>query len=238
MAEGAGVSIERRERVFYLAMALAITATVVTAFGHHAIVGISSFASPWWVHIHAVTCMGWVGLYLAQNVLVVRGAIAGHRRLGGVMAVWCVWMVAMGSAVLWMTLASHRGPPPIFTGPMLIVMDEITVLVFAMLVGAGLWLRARGDWHRRLMLSATITIIAPAFGRITEFTTGFSWSNIIVMQLIFWALRWALTSSSRTHSSSPRVGRGGHLGDGPDSSAAGGAASCRWLRRRYCRGAG
>ena len=67
--------------------------------------------------------------------------------------------------------------------------------------GAGLWLRARKDWHRRLMFAATVTIIAPALGRITEVTTGFSWTNIILAQLGFMAVAMAfdIVTRSRTH---------------------------------------
>lgn len=194
-------SAEQRERLFYLIMALAITATVIVGFSLYIVVGLSSFASPWWVHVHAVSYMGWIALYLTQNILVVRGALAQHRRLGVLMGLWAAWMVLVGSALLWLSIAAHRAPPPVFTASFLIVMDELTVLLFAALVGAGLWLRARKDWHRRLMFGATVTIFAPAIGRITEVTTGFSWTNIILGQLAFMAVAMVfdLTSRGRIH---------------------------------------
>jgi len=192
-------SAEERERLFYLIMAIAMAATVVVGFSLYIVVGLSSFASPWWVHVHAVTYMGWIALYLTQNILVVRGALAQHRRLGALMGLWAVWMVVVGSALLGLSIAAHRAPPPVFTASFLIVMDELTVLLFAALVGAGLWLRARKDWHRRLMFAATVTIIAPAIGRITELTTGFSWTNIILGQLAFIAVATVFDITSRGH---------------------------------------
>lgn len=181
--------IEQRERRFFLGMAFAIAATVLLGFGGYIALGISSFNAPWWVHVHAVTFMGWIGLYLLQNLLVVRGALTTHRRVGPLMAVWAVGMVIVGTALLGLSIAGHRSPPPgVFTAPFLIAMDEITVLVFAALVGAGLWLHRRSDWHRRLMLSATVVIIGPAFGRITVMAGNFSWRNTILMQLAFLAI--------------------------------------------------
>lgn len=174
----------QRERRFYLAMACLIAALVVAGFGGYIIVGISSFHAPWWVHVHAVTYMGWIGLYLLQNIFVVRGDIARHMVLGRIMGFWAIWMVFVGSALLGLSIGAHRAPPPIFSAPFLVAMDEINVLLFALLVIAGLALRRRSDWHRRIMLTATISIIAPALGRLTQLLGGFSWLEVIVIQLV------------------------------------------------------
>jgi hypothetical protein len=194
-------SIEQRERRFFLGLAIAIAGTVILGFGGFIIIGVSHFNSPWWVHVHAVTFMGWIGLYLLQNLLIVRGAIPIHRQVGRLMAVWAMWMVIVGSVLLWLSIAAHRSPSPLFSAAMLIAMDEINVIVFAALVGAGLWLRRKTDWHRRLMLSATVSIIAPALGRITVMAGGFSWRNIILMELAFLvvAMGFDLFNRGRIH---------------------------------------
>ena len=159
------VQVEQR---FYLGMAIFITVIVFLSFFGNFLAGHSSFNSPWWVHVHAITFMGWIFLYLLQNVLVVSGCVAQHRKLGSVMGLWMVWMVFVGLALLPMSIATHRAPPPIFTAPFLLAMDGINVLVFGGLILAGLKMRHRSDWHRRLMLGATISIIAPAFGRMSS----------------------------------------------------------------------
>lgn len=176
-------ALEQRERRFFLGMAVAIAAIVLAGFGGYILVGISSFNAPWWVHLHAVTYMGWIALYLNQNWLIVRGETARHRMMGRFMAGWMVAMVIIGTALLFASVAAQRSPPPVFSAAMLFVMDEINVLLFAGLVAAGLALRRRSDWHRRLMLSATVSIIAPAIGRLTVLTIGFSWPAIIVAQI-------------------------------------------------------
>ena len=72
-------SLEQRERLFFLLMSMAIAVTVVSAFGLWFVAGISSFASPWLVHVHGVTFMTWIVLYVTQNTLVYRGDLSRHR---------------------------------------------------------------------------------------------------------------------------------------------------------------
>lgn len=195
--ERESTAIEQRERRFYLGMAVAIAVIVVAGFGGYILAGISSFVAPWWVHVHAVTYMGWIVLYLNQNRLVVQGALGAHRQMGKIMAVWAIAMVLIGTALLFASVAAHRAPPPVFSAAMLFVMDELGVLGFAGLVGAGLAFRRKSDWHRRLMLAATVCIIAPAFGRLTVLTIGFSWTTIILAQLTLIAIAAAFDWSVR-----------------------------------------
>jgi hypothetical protein len=90
-------SAELRERLFFLIMAIAIAVTVIVAFSLFYVAGISSFGSPWWVHVHGVTFMGWIGFYVLQNTLVFKNDIALHRKLGWIGVVFAVWMVLVGS---------------------------------------------------------------------------------------------------------------------------------------------
>jgi hypothetical protein len=183
-------SAEQRERRFFLNMAIAIAVTVLLGFGAYVVLGISSFGAPWWVHVHALTYMGWIALYLNQNRLVVRGDIAQHQRMGRVMAGWAVWMTLVGFAILYFNTVSHR-TPPIFTASLLVTTDSLNLVLFVLLLGAGLRMRRHSDWHRRLMLCTTICLIAPALGRITVLTGGFSMTRIAAGQLGFIAVGMA-----------------------------------------------
>ena len=161
----ASASTEMRERRFFLAMAIAIALTVVVAFSLFLAAGISSFNSPWWVHVHAVTFMAWIGFYVLQNTLVYRNDIALHRRLGRIGAGYAVWMVLVGLVLTPLTLAVGRSPP-FFTPAYFLALDWVNILVFGALLYAAVANRRRTDWHRRLMLCATVCVIAPAPGRL------------------------------------------------------------------------
>ena len=67
--------------------------------------GRSSFGSPLRVHAHAIVFMGWVAIYLLQNVFVATGRMSLHRRLGWIAAVWMIPMVVLGC---WVTVSMIR----------------------------------------------------------------------------------------------------------------------------------
>lgn len=160
-----GTSADFRERLFFLVMAIAIAVTVVVAFSGFYAAGLSTFASPWWVHVHGVTFVGWIVLYLLQNMLVFKNDIATHRKLGRIGAVYAAWMVLVGLVLTPLTLGAGRSPP-FFTPSYFLALDWVNIAVFGGLVFAGIRNRKRTDWHRRLMLCGTICVIAPAVGRL------------------------------------------------------------------------
>ena len=160
-----GTTAESRERVFFLVMAVVLAVTVVTAFSLFLAAGISTFHSPWWVHVHAVTFMTWIGFYVLQNTLVFRNDITLHRRLGRIGAVYAIWMVLVGLVLTPLTLAVGRSPP-FFTPAYFLALDLVNIVTFGALLYAAIRNRRRTDWHRRLMLCATICVIAPAIGRL------------------------------------------------------------------------
>jgi FtsH-binding integral membrane protein len=172
---------ERRERAFLLAMSVLLALTVATGFGLFVAIGISSFRSPWWVHVHALSFVGWIALYLMQNVLVFKGDLASHRTLGRAGAVLAAWLVLVGLVLTPVTVAVHRSPP-FFAPPVFLAMDWANIVAFGGLVCAGILNRRRSDWHRRLMLCATVCVIAPACGRILVLAGAMTpWNNVLVL---------------------------------------------------------
>lgn len=158
-------SAHQRERVFFLVMALAIAAAIVGGFGIRLVLGVTSFAAePWWVHVHAVTFMAWTGFYVLQNVLIVRGEIARHRQLGRIGAVLATWVCFVGLALTAQSLATGSSPP-FFERAYFLAQNWLMVTVFAALTYGAIALRNRPDWHRRLMLCATMVIGLPGFAR-------------------------------------------------------------------------
>lgn len=159
------ISAESRERWFFVLMALIIALTVGAGFGLFYKAGLSSFAAPWWVHVHAVTFMTWIGLYGVQSLMVARGRMANHRSLGRFGAIWSAWMVLVALVLTPVNLATHRSPP-FFTPAYFLALDWSNIVIFGALVYAAVRNRRRTDWHRRLMFCATICVMAPAWGRL------------------------------------------------------------------------
>lgn len=156
---------EQRERLFFLVMALAVAAAVVGGFGIRLALGVTSFATePWWVHVHAVSFMAWMGFYVLQNVLVVQGDVQRHRQLGRIGAVAAVWVCFVGLALTAQALASGSSPP-FFEPSYFLAQNWLFVAFFAGLTYAAIAVRNRPDWHRRLMLCATLVVSLPGFAR-------------------------------------------------------------------------
>lgn len=150
---------------FFLGAALAMTLVIVAGFSNQLAMGRSTFYSPPLVHAHAIIFMGWVTIYLTQNILVASDRIAIHRRLGWLAAGWMVPMVVLGFGV---TLAMvRRGQVPFFFQPLqFLVFDPVSVLTFAGLTSSAIVLRHRTEWHRRLHLCGMAMLMAPGFGRL------------------------------------------------------------------------
>lgn len=187
---------------FFLGSAIIMAAIVVAGFSTQLAMGRSTFASPVRVHVHAILFMGWVAIYLAQNVLVASGRVDLHRRLGWVAAVWMIPMVVSGFLVT--AIMVRNGNAPFFFQPLhFLVFDPMTVTGFAGLTVAAILLRRRTDWHRRLHFCGMALLIAPAFGRLLPMPLLQPWAGeaAFAMPLLFpLAGIWSdLQRSGRAH---------------------------------------
>lgn len=171
---------------FFLRSAILMAAIIAAGFSFQLAMGRSTFASPVRVHIHAILFMGWVAIYLTQNVLVATGRTGLHRRLGWLAAAWAVAMVVSGFLV---TVAMARsGNVPFFFQPLqFLIFDPLLVLTFAGLTGAAIMLRRRTDWHRRLHFCGMALLLGPAFGRLLPLPLlqPWAWEATFAIALLF-----------------------------------------------------
>lgn len=155
----------RGDHRFFLIVAILVAFINVAAFSMQVALGRSSFGQPWHVHLHAFVFFGWVALYLTQNVLVATGSLALHRRLGWIGAGWMLAMAVVGVAtVVAMVRAGHV--PFFFTPAYFFWMDVMALVAFLTLAVAGIRMRRRTEWHRRLMAGGMSAILGPAIGRL------------------------------------------------------------------------
>jgi hypothetical protein len=150
---------------FFLRAAIAMALTVAAGFSLQLAAGRSTFHSPLLVHAHAITFMGWVTLYLLQNIFVASDRMSLHRRLGWIGAVWLVPMLVLGC---WVTVAMvRRGQVPFFFRPaQFLVFDPMTLFAFVGLTIAAIRSRRETAWHRRLHYCGMSLLLGPAFGRL------------------------------------------------------------------------
>ena len=191
-----------RDEGFFLGGAIAMTLVLVAGFSLQLGLGRSSFASPLLVHAHAVVFMGWVGIYLLQNVFVATDRMALHRRLGWVAAGWMVAMLVLGFAVTFAMV--RRGQVPFFFRPsQFLIFDPVSLLTFAGLTTAAILLRRETDWHRRLHFCGMTMLLGPGFGRLLPMPllAPWAWEATFAASMIFPAVgMWAdARRSGRVH---------------------------------------
>jgi hypothetical protein len=187
---------------FFLRGAIIMTVIIVAGFSFQLAMGRSTFASPVRVHAHAILFMGWVAIYLMQNIFVATGRMDLHKRLGWLAAAWMVAMVVSGFVVTVMMV--RNGTVPFFFQPLhFLIFDPVAVLTFGGLTSAAILLRRRTEWHRRLHFCGMTILISPAFGRLLPMPLlqPWAWETAFAVALLFpIAGAWAdVRRSGRVH---------------------------------------
>ena len=153
-------------RRFYLIMALLMAAVIVGGFSQTVPGDFApSPGLPLLLHIHGAVFTCWVLVFVAQPAFVARGSLKLHRQVGMAGAVLAGAMVIMGLAATFYAVRYHR-VPSFFPPTIFLVMNGIGILVFGGLVAGGVALRRKAEWHKRLMLCATVSILGPGLGRL------------------------------------------------------------------------
>ena len=125
------------------------------------------------VHVHGFVMSAWIALFLFQSLLVAKRRIQLHKRLGVFGVGLAALMVLLGVPTLLHSAA--RQSPCVDCKPFLWTLaafDGLALVIFLCLVCAAIVLRQRGDYHKRLMLLATLSLLGPAFGRLIEIANG------------------------------------------------------------------
>ena len=198
----------RSERTFFAAIAVAMFAAVYIGFEDSYFRAGLIFAQlpNLMVHIHGALFVGWVLLLIVQIALVASGHTRWHRRLGVLGAVMAPLMVIAAGCTLVLALrrnAVPRIPPAVFFAG-----DLLQLITFAFFVILALRMRNRApDAHKRLMLFATISILAPAIDRwefsfmssimatiavLTVFPLAIAAYDLITTRRLHRATRWGL----------------------------------------------
>ena len=171
---------------FFLWSAVGMAGVIIAGFSTQLAMGRSTFASPPLVHAHAIVFMGWLAIYVLQNVFIATDRMTLHRRLGWIASGWMVLMVVLGCLV---TVAMvRRGHVPFFFRPLhFMLFDPISLFAFAGLTIAAVVLRKRTEWHRRLHFCGMAMLLGPGFGRLLPLPllAPFAWEATFAASMIF-----------------------------------------------------
>jgi hypothetical protein len=158
------------DRYFYLFMALLIP--VVVAYGFSFTIGPNllypAVPRPAVLYVHAAVFSGWLAFFLLQAALVRTRRVSWHRRTGiaGAALGAGVVLVGVATALTMGRFNTRVGLSATAASDLLVPLFDM--LAFACSFAAAIVWRRRPDYHRRLVLVATCTLTAAAFGRFPD----------------------------------------------------------------------
>jgi len=173
----------QREEIFYQRMGIGLALLILFAFGQFAARGFVDYRHvPLAVHVHAAAMASWLLLLVVQSTLAQRMDLALHRKIGWVGLVLVLAIPPLAIAACVAMMRAHA-VPPFFTPAFFLTLVAVESLTFAGLVIAAIALRRRTQWHRRLMIGATIILLEPAFGRLLPMPLMGGWGEWVAMVL-------------------------------------------------------
>lgn len=155
-----------RDQKFFTRMAIALAALIVVGFVQFSLRGFVAVTSvPWWVHAHGVFMVLWLLAFVTQNILAERGDFELHRRIGWMTTLIVAGTGIFGSAAGVQAVVLNR-IPPFFTNSYFLALTQVEIALFVGTIAWAVVMRRNTQWHRRLMLGATVLLMEPALGRL------------------------------------------------------------------------
>jgi hypothetical protein len=168
-APPARAAAARREHLFFGGMTIAMLVAVLVGFGptyYFSTISGTTFQLTRPLHAHGAAFTTWMVLLVIQSTLVAAGRTDIHRKLGVAGAALAAVMMVLGAYVA--VTRFHAGlmnPPPGIPAGVLLAVALATIVVFPVLFGSALLLRRRVDYHKRLVLIATLELVIAAVAR-------------------------------------------------------------------------
>ena len=160
---------DRHDRNFFLFYVFLIWTSTVAGFGLDIV---AKFAEgqlhyPLIVHAHALAFVAWLALLTTQVVLIRRGSLALHRRLGIAAVAMIPLMAILAIATVVVTKTLQYGAPG--TSFPFMSVQFTNVLASTALFVAGFRLRRTSTKHKRLMLMGTLVLTEPGIRRVVSY---------------------------------------------------------------------
>ena len=180
----------RADQGFFTRFQIVLALLILCGFAQFAMRGfVDVRAVPLLTHLHGVLMVGWLALAVVQNLLAGRGELRAHRKLGWAAAALVAGIAVLGVTVGFGAIAGQR-VPPFFSNAYFLALTTLEPLAFAALVAWAVTLRRKTEWHRRLMLGASVVILEPALGRLLPMPLMGGWGEwaILAVQLLVLAV--------------------------------------------------
>lgn len=139
--------------------------------------------------LHGAIMTAWFALFVTQAWLVSAGNVRLHRQLGIAGVFLAVVLVAVAMQLGIVSARAGVSPLPAIPALVFLAMPVGEMVAFAVLFSTAIALRRRSDWHKRLMLCASLAMLAPAFARMPFIGEGgppafFGLTDLVILGFI------------------------------------------------------
>jgi uncharacterized membrane protein len=116
-------------------------------------------------HLHAISMLAWIGMLVAQPLLIRTRRLAWHRLLGK--ASYAVVPLVVVSALILAQLRISQAPPQLLPMQQFILfLGVATSVLFLVIWGLGIRYRHEPALHARYMAGTALTMIDPSLARV------------------------------------------------------------------------
>jgi hypothetical protein len=195
-----------RKPSYFLFVGIIGVLAVLIGFGRTFLIPVAAgtFQAPLIIYVHGGFAFAWVLLFLMQTILLRKGQLPVHRRMG-----YTGVIVALGAAVTMIPAGLYQIERDLIKGLGETAVSSIvgvitTAVIFFGLVTAGVIYRSRPQVHKRLMLLATLTLLWPAWFRFRHYFPAVPrpdiWFALVLADLfIVIAIVWELVYYKKVH---------------------------------------
>jgi hypothetical protein len=143
-----------------------------------------TFAGPPVAHVHGLLFMTWIAMMLLQPMLVRQRRSGLHRKLGLIALPLAVAMAisGLGVGVFAVSRDLVAGVGDLAYSQLIGVVAAM--IIFVLYVSIAVAARKKPDWHKRMMLLATIAVLWPAWFRFRHFLPFVPHPDIILSVVV------------------------------------------------------
>ncbi|CAN5141502.1 hypothetical protein BH10PSE13_BH10PSE13_06620 [soil metagenome] len=150
---------------FFIVMSFAMAFVIAAGFSQTVPKDFGTPGIALLLHVHGMIFTLWVLLAVVQPLLIGRGIVVQHRRMGWIGTVLAAAVVVAGFFAVIHSIRTDSMTPGFPPGIFLLA-NSLAVLRFGGFVTAAVLLRREPEWHMRLMYCASTAVLGPGVGRL------------------------------------------------------------------------
>lgn len=159
----------RRSHLFYLGLTLFLVATVIIGFwpSYFGTLLGGGVSRPLVMHAHGAIFTGWMALLVLQVGLAGSGRVRAHRRVG-TFGIWygvLVFIMGVIATFAAPVIHVHAGEWPLDQAAGFLILPIGDMILFGGFFGAAVKYRNKPEYHKRLIVAATVALAFAAVAR-------------------------------------------------------------------------